>query len=369
MLVLFGATGYVGSRTAEAMVARGLRPVLAGRDPARLAVLAARLGGLATAQADVADRTSVFELVSSGDVLVSTVGPFRALGWPAVRAAVRAGAVYVDSAAEARFVRGVHDWFGPQAVEAGAALLTGFGHASVPGVLAGAVALRNAGSSARRVDIGYFLTGGGAGLVSRATARAVMGVLLDGGYAWRDGEMRAEATAARSRAFVVDGRPQPAVTIGASEQYALPRLAPGLRTVDVYAGWFGSASGWLHAAAPMLPKVWRVPGAQQVATAIGNRVADRLLPAAPAAAAAQLRTHVVAEVFDEAGVLLARTRCEASDPWSTTAGLLAWGAAQAVERGVVGTGACDAISAFGLDAVLAGAAEIGIRLTGADRPE
>ncbi|WP_433292720.1 hypothetical protein ACQPZQ_05665 [Pseudonocardia sp. CA-142604] len=48
-IVLFGATGYTGRRTAQMMVQRGLRPVLAGRDPARLVALAERLGGLETA--------------------------------------------------------------------------------------------------------------------------------------------------------------------------------------------------------------------------------------------------------------------------------------------------------------------------------
>ena len=37
MIVLFGATGYTGARVAEAMVRRGLRPVLAGRDTGKLA--------------------------------------------------------------------------------------------------------------------------------------------------------------------------------------------------------------------------------------------------------------------------------------------------------------------------------------------
>ena len=65
-IVLFGATGYTGGRTAEAMTASGLRPVLAGRDPARLSALAARLGGLETACADVTDARSVGALVGPG---------------------------------------------------------------------------------------------------------------------------------------------------------------------------------------------------------------------------------------------------------------------------------------------------------------
>ena len=87
-IVLLGATGHTGGRTAHALTARGARPVLAGRDPGRLEPLAARLGGdggpLETAVADVTDTGSVRGLVGRGDVLVTTVGPFLRLGEPAV---------------------------------------------------------------------------------------------------------------------------------------------------------------------------------------------------------------------------------------------------------------------------------------------
>ena len=39
-IVLYGATGYTGGLTAEAMVASGARPVLAGRDQDRLNAVA-----------------------------------------------------------------------------------------------------------------------------------------------------------------------------------------------------------------------------------------------------------------------------------------------------------------------------------------
>ena len=42
-IVLYGATGYTGALTARALVARGARPVLAGRDQSRLTALSARL--------------------------------------------------------------------------------------------------------------------------------------------------------------------------------------------------------------------------------------------------------------------------------------------------------------------------------------
>src|SRR5690242_9852393 len=104
-IVLFGATGYTGARTAEALVARGTRPVIAGRDPAKLEVIAAKLGDLDTARADVTDPRSVRELLAPGDVLISTVGPFLTLGRAAVDAAIDARAVYLDSTGEPPFIR------------------------------------------------------------------------------------------------------------------------------------------------------------------------------------------------------------------------------------------------------------------------
>ena len=113
-IVLFGATGYTGRLTAEALVARGDRPVLAGRSAERLARAGrAELGGLETAVADVADPASVRALVEPGDVIVATVGPFARWGDPAVEAAIDAGACYLDSTGEPAFIRRVFERFGP----------------------------------------------------------------------------------------------------------------------------------------------------------------------------------------------------------------------------------------------------------------
>src|SRR5687768_3788794 len=99
-IVLLGATGHTGRLVAERLVAAGARPLLAGRSEARLARLADALGGLAWRCADARRPDSVRALVQPGDVLVSTVGPFARLGDAAVRAAIAAPAVYLDSTGE-----------------------------------------------------------------------------------------------------------------------------------------------------------------------------------------------------------------------------------------------------------------------------
>jgi short subunit dehydrogenase-like uncharacterized protein len=360
-IILFGATGYTGGRTAEAMAARGLRPVLAGRDPARLAAVAERLGGLETARADVTDEGSVTALVGPGDVLVSTVGPFVKLGRPAVSAAVDVGAIYLDSTGEPPFIREVFERSGPAAERTGAALLTAFGNDYVPGVLAGALALRAAGEGAARVDVGYFITGAGRGQAfSRGTLRSVIGVATEQVYAWRDGALRTEPAGARLRTFDVAGRPRPGVTIGGTEQFALPRLAPGLRTADVYLGWFGAASRAVHLGSRVTPWLGRVPGTSRALAAMAGLLTRTATEAPSAEALAGMRSHFVAEVFDDSGTLLARTRLTAPEAYTITADLLAWGAGRAAGHGVRGSGALDPVAAFGLDELTAGAAEAGI---------
>ena len=158
-IVLFGATGYMGALAARALAARGVRPVLAARNAHRLQVLATHLGGFDTAVADVARPETVRALVERGDVLVSTVGPFARFGEPAVQAAIAAGAHYLDSTGEGSFIREVFERHGPGARTAGCALLTAFGYDFVPGHLAGALALREAGEAVTRIDIGYFTPG------------------------------------------------------------------------------------------------------------------------------------------------------------------------------------------------------------------
>src|SRR3954471_14367935 len=210
-IVLFGATGYTGARTAEALVARGARPVLAGRDPGRLAALADRLGGLGTPRADVTDPAAVRALLEPGDVLVTTVGPFLQLGEPALAAATEAGAVYLDSTGEPPFMRRVFEEFGPRAGRA--TLVPAFGLDYVPGNLAGALALEEAGDRAHRLDVGYSLQGNRGQAFSRGTLVSSMGVLFEAGYAFTGGRLASQTPGHRTWRFDAAGRGRQGLSI------------------------------------------------------------------------------------------------------------------------------------------------------------
>src|SRR3954447_19834159 len=232
-IVLFGATGYTGELTARELAGIGERPVLAARGEQRVRKLAAELGGLDWAVADASRPETVRALVARGDVLVSCVGPFARWGAPAVEAAIAAGAHYLDSTGETPFIRQVFETYGPRAQAAGCALVTAMGYDWVPGNLAGALALRDAGEGATRVAIGYYLVGGGgAGAMSGGTRASAAGVFLEPSFAWRGGRIVTERSGARVRTFRVGGRSRKGLSAGSTEHYALPASFPGLRDVD-----------------------------------------------------------------------------------------------------------------------------------------
>jgi short subunit dehydrogenase-like uncharacterized protein len=361
-IVLFGATGYTGDLTARALLARGHRPVLAGRSEHKVRALAEELGGLDHVVADVGRPDSVRDVVERDDVLVTTVGPFAKWGEPALRAAVEKGAHYLDSTGEPPFIRDVFETWGPRAKEAGVGLLTAMGYDYVPGNLAGALALRDAGPKATSVDVGYFALGPlSAGGVSGGTRASLSGVLFEDGFRRHDGLLVHERAGLRYRRFPVHGRQRPALSLGGSEHYTLPLVHPGLRDVGVYLGWFGPAT-------PVTSFMSRTGGRLAALTPVKKVVGkglERVFKGSTGGpdevTRAKFTTVAVAEAKDATGGVLTRAVVEGVNPYDFTGRMLAWAADRIVAGGLQGTGAMGPADAFTLDVLADGAREIGLQ--------
>src|ERR1700722_13396073 len=372
-IVLYGASGYTGALTAQAMVASGARPILAGRDQSRLSALAARLRqagdgtGLETAVASAERPGALRDLIGAGDVLVSPAGPFMKVGRPVVTAAVDAGAVYLDSTGEPPFIRQVFEEFGPRAQQTGAVLLTAFGYDYVPGNLAGALALEAAGPAAARGQVGYFVRGGLRRGASAGTRASMIGIALGPGYGFHGGRIVTEPTAAHIASFMVDGTKREAYSLGSSELFALPRLrpegaadgAPGqgpLTDVTVYLGWFGRATRVVHYGSALTAPASRLPGARKALNAAARGI--QRSRAAPGTATA-IRSDVVAVAGDASGRELATVHLVGGDPYSFTASILAWAAVKAASDGVRPAGALGPVEAFGAESLESACAAAG----------
>jgi short subunit dehydrogenase-like uncharacterized protein len=366
-IVLFGATGYTGRLAAEAMLERGVKPVLAARSRDKLEALAAELGGgLETATADVSDPPSVAALVERGDVLVTTVGPFARWGQPAAAAATTAGAHYIDSTGEPAFIREVFERYGPAAEQSGSAMLTAMGYDWVPGNLAGGLALDRAGELATRVDVGYFITGSGASM-SGGTRASMVGAIVAPAFGFRDGRVQTERGAKRVRSFRMGSKERSGISVGSSEHFTLPRLASRLREVNAYLGWFGPASRGMQAMSAGTSLAMKAPGVEKLWEAASERFVQGSTGGPDAAARAKSGSHIVGIAYDAGGRQLSEVHLKGIDGYTFTGRMLAWAAERAAAGGLQGTGALGPVEGFGLDALVEGVAEAGISEEGAPR--
>ncbi|MFC4149845.1 saccharopine dehydrogenase family protein [Micromonospora mangrovi] len=197
-LVIYGATGYAGRLVAQLAVQRGLRPVLAGRNPHRLAAL-----GLDTPvhAASLDDPAALDRLLADAAVLVNAAGPFAATQRPLLDACVRTGTHYLDLAGEAAEFLDVqrrHD----ELVRAGVMAMPGVGFGVVP---TDAVAVHLAGRlpSARRLELSFVTTG----QVSQGTLGTLLAGLGDAGVQRRDGRLVPVRAGTAQRRIRPDGRP------------------------------------------------------------------------------------------------------------------------------------------------------------------
>ena len=360
-IVLFGATGYTGEMTARVLVARGAKPVLAARSAERLERLADDLGGLETQVADVERPETVRVLVQDRDVLVSTVGPFLRWGAPAIDAAIDAGAVYIDSTGEPAFIRRVFEHYGRRAERTGASLLPAFGYDWVPGNLAGALAISEAGREATRIQIGYF--GQGAAGRSGGTQASLISALLEPSFAFRGGQLRTERLGARVREFNLgDSRRRLAISVGASEHLALPALHPQLRQVDVLLGMDGAYVRYMPVISAVVAGATALAPARAALETVLGRQAKGSTGGPDEAARSRSSSTVLATTYTPDGRERSAVRLEGVNSYTFGFEMLAWAAIAAAAGKVNGPGALGPVAAFGLNEL-----EAGVRAAGIDR--
>lgn len=125
--VIYGATGFTGRLIARALSRHGIAFAIAGRDPARLQAMQEELGGEHEIRpASVHDAAALAEALSGARVVINCAGPFSRLGEPVVKAAIEAGAHYIDTTGEQAFMREIFERYESAARRAGVCVLNSF---------------------------------------------------------------------------------------------------------------------------------------------------------------------------------------------------------------------------------------------------
>ncbi|MEJ2384998.1 MAG: saccharopine dehydrogenase NADP-binding domain-containing protein [Xanthomonadales bacterium] len=224
--MIYGANGYTGALTAREAVARGMQPVLAGRNDAAVRALADELG-LECQVFGLEDPSAVRSGIDGMGVVLHCAGPFAHTSAPMVDACLAVGAHYLDITGEIDVFAAAHARH-DEAVRADVVLLPGAGFDVVP---TDCVAASLAAALPAAVSLQLAFEAGGG--LSPGTAKTSLERLPRGGCVRRDGELTSVPLGWKSRTVPFAHAERTAVTIPWGDVYTA-WVSTGIPDIEVY---------------------------------------------------------------------------------------------------------------------------------------
>jgi short subunit dehydrogenase-like uncharacterized protein len=224
-ILVYGAYGYTGELVARRAAERGLGPILAGRDAAAVAGLAASLG-LDHRTFALEEPAAVDRGLAGAAVVLHCAGPFVRTWRAMAEACLRTGCHYVDVTGELPVFEGIAA-MDAAARRAGVLLLPGGGFDVVPADCLAAHLVRRLPGAVR-----IALAHRGFGGISGGTARTMVEMLAAGG-ARRPPAARRGPHPPLRRQFTFREGPLTAIRYPSADVFAARRTT-GLRDVAEY---------------------------------------------------------------------------------------------------------------------------------------
>ena len=180
--MIYGATGYTGQLVVEEAIRRGHRPIIAGRNPEKLDILAEKYD-LDYAAFRLDDEKTIAEAIADVDIVYHAAGPFIHTSEPMIRACLATKTHYLDITGEISVFERTYS-YDDAARKVGIALISGAGFDVIPSDCLGAyVAGKIVGAT--HLDTGIF---GFAG-ASAGTTKSMIEMLPSGWYSRRNGQL------------------------------------------------------------------------------------------------------------------------------------------------------------------------------------
>jgi len=224
--MIYGANGYTGQMAAREAVARGYRPVLAGRNAEAVAALASELK-LEHRAFDLMDAGAAAAGINGMGLVLHCAGPFSATAAPMIEACLANRCHYLDITGEIEVFALAHRRH-QRAQDAGIVVMPGAGFDVVPTDCMAAQLKREMPEATALVLA--FEAGGGP---SPGTAKTSVEGLGSGGRARIGGELRAVPQAWKVRYFERDGEQRSAMTIPWGDVYTA-FVSTGIPNIEVY---------------------------------------------------------------------------------------------------------------------------------------
>jgi saccharopine dehydrogenase (NAD+, L-lysine-forming) len=260
--LVYGANGYTGELVAKEAVARGERPVLAGRSAAKLAPIADRLG-LDHVVFDLDNHRALRAALADVQVVAHCAGPFSATSRDMVDACLDTGTHYLDIAGEIDVFEEIYAR-DDEAEQAGVVLLPGGGFDVVPTDCLAAM-LTERLPEASELELAFTLAGG----ISPGTLKSVIEGAGAGGRARVDGRLQSVPLGHRTQVAEFPSGPKRVTAIpwgDLSSAYRSTRI-PTITTYTVVPG--GDLIGRGH---QLLAPLLRMPAVQKAGLSLVDRL-------------------------------------------------------------------------------------------------
>jgi short subunit dehydrogenase-like uncharacterized protein len=342
-IVVFGATGFTGRLVVQALLDLGVRDVVAaGRRGDALRALADQYG-IEWRVGDATQPESLRSVARGANVVISTAGPFARFGEPIVRAALQAGAHFLDTTGEQAYMARILERYHGTAKLARRAIINAQAYEFALGYCASAL-LASSRHDVTRIDVFNRSSATSGVSASRGTLKSAIGVLAAPALVRRAGRLALRRPSASPAEVTIPGLgPELAVPIPGGEALHLVRAHPEVRDVTtnlVLPRRLARASMLLLGAAPAVRALYRAGALEPLFDRIDER------PEGPSSSdRARQVFHVYARgrtPASEAGIVVT-----GKDPYGITGVIAAVGAKLLTEGPPRAVGVVSTDRAFG----------------------
>jgi short subunit dehydrogenase-like uncharacterized protein len=336
-LLIYGAYGYTGRLIVDEALARGLRPILSGRNADAVAALAGTTG-LEARPVSLDDAPALDVALGGVGAVLHCAGPFARTSRPMVDACLRTRTHYLDITGEISIFEALAAR-SSEAERAEVMLLPGVGFDVVPSDCL-ASHLHRRLPSATWLTLAFF---GGTGL-SRGTATTMVENVGRGGAVRRGGKITAVPAAWRTRDIDYGDRIRRSVTIPWGD-VSTAYHSTGIPNIEVYAAASPSAIRAMTASRYLAPLLTARP-----VQALLKKTIDARGGGPSAAQRERAVARLWGEAWDDDGRRVA-SRLQTPDGYTLTA-ITGVAAAQRVLAGEARPGFHTPSRAFGADFIL-----------------
>ena len=227
--LLYGSTGFVGGAIAHLAVQNGLRPIIAGRDAAKIEAQATELG-IEHRVFSLDDSTAMDKVLKEVTVVLHCAGPYIYTSKPMVDGCLRTGTHYLDITGEIPVYEALAA-LDTESKSRGAMLLPGVGFDVVPTDCL-ALHLKQRLPSATRITLAFHSEG--PARLPPGTANTMIEMIPFGNKVRRNGRLEPPPRGAKTR-MIDFGRGPVQATMLTSGDIFMAYYSTGIPNIEDYA--------------------------------------------------------------------------------------------------------------------------------------